>query len=1574
MRYLNAAPFVFAFLIFSAVAAAQSCNTGADAPPYGNCNGIIEITELDDYINAWYMCSACVLDLYGAIAEYFADCGDGTCNFNEDCSSCPGDCGSCQPQCLPQNNCYYVSVSGGTAPHDGTAGHEYTLDEAQSLANSRPGDELTFMLLGGNYGSFTLNDAPSRTVWVNWKANEPGVVFTDISVINAVPRDSYLRFEGVKVHLPDLNYASMQIAVAYFLRTSYVQLINCTVTADEMYSVSDGILFESDSAQPIHDFLVKDSHMYNVGSGVRFRDVENIVIDGNEVHDLFTTAIGGAYGFPSNHVTISNNHVYDMRHHPEYKYYDWGSSFHASSISVRGHDYTIMNNRIHESRHGIHIYYGDYFERYNILIENNLMYAVHHCFSIYNAPLATGAFTGPVIIRKNTIIGDFDPYSSTLEYNFPQELDIDLSVGSYDGTGSIVEDNIIIGHFHIYNYPGEDYYDPTAAWEVKNNLIFERGFNSGNLDSSNTIIADEINAGNLPSDFVENHLFVNPVFDEMNNPSCQISYLDFNLLHCSAGSPGCDFTPKDSSIACTMSSAGSYVGAIPCGSSPAVEQCTVVGDEDENGLADCEDPACIGNPGPSGKTCCNTINECGTCQDCMSNECNPITATEGKNCPDPGKYCDAGTCCDDADGDDVCDVAGFPSDYISYWKFDETGGTTAYDENTANANDGSLMNGAAFFDDAGERGRVLSLDGLDDYVDAGNDASLNLQGSLTMAAWIKPDTFGLGSGGRIAERGDGNTAGYVFYIYGSTLSSISYFASGGTFADARSAVTTGQWQHVAVVYDQSAATVTFYKDGSQEGSPIAYTDAPPDSSGYSFIIGNRLDLKRTFDGLIDDLMVYGRALSADEIQQIYSVSLTQCENDNDNDGYGTGPGFDGCLSATPDCDNTNQNIHPDNPNSFCDCDTGDGYDKGRAEQCDGNDDDCDGEVDGPGICPTINYYCDTDVDGSISQALSGSCSSFNCMPGECQTSPGNDCDDSNPDVHPGAQEICDGVVNDCPQTGTPDDPLDIPCSGSTVCIGGQCCIEDPGTPGTCSSDCTIYVVASGGKTSGDCSNALDPCDFDTVRQSGNSISAQAGDIVCLKDDSGDYGDVTFGFGSVVGTSSSWITYKEAPGEKPVFDNLLINRGGDAYLRLEGITIRHPPGSYSGRVTPLKSVVTVSSTHNVHLKNCTVIGVNKYWTVWGIKEENSDYLKVEGCDIYDIEIPVRVYGGYEVNLSNNHIHDFSYGSGIGIMSGGGSTETTIAEGNYIHNMHSDPADPGYVLGHGGAGIAIKRSNTIIRGNTIHDVDGEGMYIHVSYVQKNHIIENNLVYDTSNYIGFNVDDGPLIIRDNTFIGWISLDGASGGWTADDVLMRYALQVQRFSVAFDADIIPAGYDGTGTTIENNIILGRWEMPLQSLNYLENNNLWWVKNTPPNAGYGTGDNDLKGPGSRVGVWMEGGALHGYPELFEDLGAGFTQWTDEHTSGTAHTPLFVNPGYRFISEQSPMPSTEDSGKVWDYRPLINGPLCNGGVINGNQFFPGAIAGVPWAGAMPCACTSTTQCVEVLGSGYVCDTGTEKCV
>lgn len=104
----------------------------------------------------------------------------------------------------------------------------------------------------------------------------------------------------------------------------------------------------------------------------------------------------------------------------------------------------------------------------------------------------------------------------------------------------------------------------------------------------------------------------------------------------------------------------------------------------------------------------------------------------------------------------------------------------------------------------------------------------------------------------------------------------------------------------------------------------------------------------------------------------------------------------------------------------------------------------------------FDYYCDSDSDGFIAGSVSGTCTGADCVPAECTTTAGNDCDDSNPDIHPDASDDnCNGVDDNC--SGTPDSNyvITVTSCGTGVCssVGQLECsngVESntctPGTP------------------------------------------------------------------------------------------------------------------------------------------------------------------------------------------------------------------------------------------------------------------------------------------------------------------------------------------------------------------------------------------------------------------------------------------------------------------------------------------------------------------------------------------------
>ena len=195
---------------------------------------------------------------------------------------------------------------------------------------------------------------------------------------------------------------------------------------------------------------------------------------------------------------------------------------------------------------------------------------------------------------------------------------------------------------------------------------------------------------------------------------------------------------------------------------------------------------------------------------------------------------------------------------ISHWKFDESSGTSAAD--FADGNTLTLTGGASFAT-GGQLGNALSLKGTTGYAIDTSTTGINSTATLTISAWLKPN---LQTGYRtVISKGSSSPArGYAVNLLEGNLNFVKVGA-----ADVPSGVSipTGAFYHIAVTWNESAEVAQFYVDGilSQTVSSAGAITPPLDAD--PLVVGKFLGSASFFDGLIDDLRLYGRVLTQSEI-------------------------------------------------------------------------------------------------------------------------------------------------------------------------------------------------------------------------------------------------------------------------------------------------------------------------------------------------------------------------------------------------------------------------------------------------------------------------------------------------------------------------------------------------------------------------------------------------------------------------------------------------------------------------------------------------------------------------------------
>jgi len=171
------------------------------------------------------------------------------------------------------------------------------------------------------------------------------------------------------------------------------------------------------------------------------------------------------------------------------------------------------------------------------------------------------------------------------------------------------------------------------------------------------------------------------------------------------------------------------------------------------------------------------------------------------------------------------------------------------------------------------------FDGVDDYIEiAHNDNQLgkNLSNGFTISAWINPTSSGggtAGSSGYILDKSSAGAGADGFYL-GSNLTDDKWQLTidQGTTVKSTNAMTIGVWTHILVTVS-SAQLANMYLNGTITGTPntdLIKTIADITTTGV-MKIGNRFgSTDKPFDGVISDVQMWNRVLSADEIAQVYA--------------------------------------------------------------------------------------------------------------------------------------------------------------------------------------------------------------------------------------------------------------------------------------------------------------------------------------------------------------------------------------------------------------------------------------------------------------------------------------------------------------------------------------------------------------------------------------------------------------------------------------------------------------------------------------------------------------------------------
>jgi len=213
-----------------------------------------------------------------------------------------------------------------------------------------------------------------------------------------------------------------------------------------------------------------------------------------------------------------------------------------------------------------------------------------------------------------------------------------------------------------------------------------------------------------------------------------------------------------------------------------------------------------------------------------------------------------------------------PSGLISWWTADNTAA------DLMGLNNATMYNGATFA--PGEVGQAFSFDGVGARVQVADSDSLKLTASMTIEGWIKVNAFST-THGEIFFRGDdrGGLDPYSLSTEPNGTLSFQVTTISNTSSVVQAPVPLGQFIHVAATLDDATGAMKLYENGAVVAQTVTtlrpFRDLDP-ASNPSIGIGNHGGYPTSphnfpFNGLIDELSVYNRAITASEIFAIYSA-------------------------------------------------------------------------------------------------------------------------------------------------------------------------------------------------------------------------------------------------------------------------------------------------------------------------------------------------------------------------------------------------------------------------------------------------------------------------------------------------------------------------------------------------------------------------------------------------------------------------------------------------------------------------------------------------------------------------------
>jgi len=216
---------------------------------------------------------------------------------------------------------------------------------------------------------------------------------------------------------------------------------------------------------------------------------------------------------------------------------------------------------------------------------------------------------------------------------------------------------------------------------------------------------------------------------------------------------------------------------------------------------------------------------------------------------------------------------------VGHWAMDDNAANKVVEDSSFNGNHGTAQQNTEDIADAGIIDGALTFNGTTDYIDCGNDTSLDITGSVSISAWVKFDALSTDHQTIVAKRGavEDQVANYVLRTGpGQIQDQIQFYYHDGTnwhvYTASNANLLAGQWYHIATTFTfGTGSSMKCYVNNNlltgnwnlgDGNSPVPINTKPVTIGG--------LTTGKYLDGIIDNVKIFNKALSEGQIEELYN--------------------------------------------------------------------------------------------------------------------------------------------------------------------------------------------------------------------------------------------------------------------------------------------------------------------------------------------------------------------------------------------------------------------------------------------------------------------------------------------------------------------------------------------------------------------------------------------------------------------------------------------------------------------------------------------------------------------------------